>query len=168
MPSQEIELDPPEDLKRLSGVLGVGTDLVSVPNFKELLASPGSRFASSGVVFSARELRRAKAQARAKGDTEEMHLAALWALKESALKAWLGALASIGMPPPLDHDDVPWHEIRVTHNLSGAPLIDLEGSLRTVFADSVTNPDGVHWHASASHDGDLAIGFVVLSAKQPY
>lgn len=73
-------------------LLGVGVDLVHVPSFEEQLADPGTTFGAPGRFFSARELRWAQSRADQKGDGVAIHLAGVWAAKEAAVKAWVGAL----------------------------------------------------------------------------
>ncbi len=141
--------------------LGVGTDLVHVPTFEETLSAPGSHFAGPGRVFTPREHRRAVARAAAKGDSLAIHLAALWALKEAALKAWLGALNASGGSAPLREDEVNWSEITVDHDHGGAPTIVLRGRMSQAFQQSF-GALASRWSASASHEGDYALAFVVL------
>lgn len=144
-------------------VLGIGTDLVHIPSFAAQLDSPGTRFAEPGTSFTARELRRARVRAGAKGDLEADHLAAVWAIKESVIKAWVSALESIGTHLPMGADEVAWSDIEVVHSSSGAPSVRLRGHMAEAFAHSIGNAfDGV-WRASASHDGDYAQAYVVLS-----
>lgn len=181
----------------MQSILGIGTDLVYIPQLAVLLETPGSVFGEPGVVFTSRELRRAKERAGAKGDSPAHHLAAVWAIKEAALKAWVGALEREGLPLPLREDQVVWAEITVTHSSAGAPQVRLIGEMARVFGEGLplspaganrsgspsdasappanTTPEvtsnagststkpAVTWHASASHDEDYALGFVVLS-----
>lgn len=115
-------------------VLGIGTDIVFVPDFAEQLSSPGSRLV--GGIFTAKELRRAKSRAAAKGDSEAVHLAAVWAIKESVIKAWVSALAHRGEAAPLHQDAVDWTQIEVTHGVDGEPSVALRGELAQVFSRS--------------------------------
>lgn len=209
-----------------SNVLGIGTDLVEIPQFALLLEAPGSMFGKPGQVFTAREMRRAQERARIKGDSLALHLAAVWAIKEAALKAWVAALNKVGLPLPLREDQVAWAEITVAHSAEGAPQVRFIGEMARVLAEGLAEglapknraaehrtsgkhpastgpppsagppPPGDHltpddhptgsapwnsgsqsvpgpsspptkealnWHVSASHDGDYALGFVVLS-----
>ena len=66
-------------------ILGIGHDVVDVRAFGEQLEMPGSRGRS---LFSARELRQARMRAGCKNDGEAVHLAGMWAAKESAVKAY--------------------------------------------------------------------------------
>ena len=142
-------------------VLGIGTDIVHIPDLAQQISTVGSRFAEPGVVFTARELRRAELRATHKGDRLADHLAAVWAIKEAALKAWVAALEASGTPPPLPVDGVVWSEIVVSHTPSGVPSVHLTGTMANTFTTTVPVPDP-RWHVSASHDGDYALAFAVL------
>lgn len=144
-------------------VLGVGVDSVGLPGFSEQFQLPGSTLSEPGAVFTARELRRAGRRALAMGDATATHLAGVWALKEAALKAWLGALARQGTPPPLDRDAVNWSQIEIAHTADGAPRVALTGAMLQSFVESVRDAADAQWHASASHDGGTATAFVVLT-----
>lgn len=146
----------------IPGVLGVGTDLVHVPTFTAQLELPGSRFSQPGAVFTSRELRRATARAHEKGDSLAQHLAALWAVKEAALKAWVGALEQLSLPLPLAGQEINWAEFSVTHSPSGAPGLRLLGATEAAFTRDFTA--GATWLISASHDGDYASALAVLTA----
>ncbi|WP_099332637.1 holo-ACP synthase [Actinomyces minihominis] len=146
----------------IPGVLGVGTDLVHVPTFKAQLELPGSQFSQPGAVFTSRELRRAAARAQAKGDSLAQHLAALWAIKEAALKAWVGALERLSRPLPLADQEINWAQFSITHTPSGAPALHLLGTVEAAFTRDFTT--GTTWTVSASHDGDYATALAVLSA----
>lgn len=113
-----------------------------------------------GEMFAAAELRRSASQAKAKGDDIALHLGAIWALKEAALKAWVLALEKKGSKLPFTKDQVKWAQIRVHHYASGAPQIVLFSAMLEGFQASLPEAS---WSASASHDGDYAVAFVVLS-----
>ena len=152
--------DPPGIPKGVR-VLGIGTDIVHIPDLAQQISTAGSRFAEPGVVFTARELRRAELRATRKGDRLADHLAAVWAIKEAALKAWVAALEASGTPLPLPVDGVVWSEIVVGHTPSGVPSVHLTGTMANAFTTTVPVPDP-RWHVSASHDGDYALAFAVL------
>ena len=72
-----------------------------------------------------------------------MSLAGRFAVKEAVAKA-LGAPAGMA-----------WHDCEVSN--SGAPQISVRGSVAKVAEDQgVTN-----WHVSLSHDGPIAIAYVI-------
>ena len=142
-------------------VLGIGTDIVHIPDLAQQISTVGSRFAEPGVVFTARELRRAELRATQKGDRFADHLAAVWAIKEAVLKAWVAALEASGTPLPLPVDGVVWPEIVVGHTPSGVPSVHLTGTMANTFTTTVQVSDP-RWHVSASHDGNYALAFAVL------
>lgn len=135
-------------------VIGTGVDLVSVPGFAEELRQPGTR---AGSAFTAAERRDARSLPSGSGrrtpDLEMASLAARWAAKEAFIKAWSESLW--GSPPPVGehvHD-----RIEVVRDAWGRPRIRLHGEV-------ARRLDGVTVHVSLSHDADLAIAFVTLSA----
>ena len=80
--------DPPGVPKGVC-VLGIGTDIVHIPDLAQQISTVGSRFAEPGVVFTARELRRAELRATHKGDRLADHLAAVWQLRKLRSKRGL-------------------------------------------------------------------------------
>lgn len=151
----------PGATQELAGVLGVGTDLVFVPTFRELTDRSGTTFLQ---VFTAKEKRYAKKRAAYKGTAVVQHLATIWAIKEATLKAWLGALAAKGIPEPVREDEVVWSQIAVNHSASGAPRVELRSAMRAALEHSLGSHSNLVWHASASFDGDYASAVVVLTA----
>ena len=65
-------------------ILGVGIDLVSIPDFAEQVDQPGTVFAET---FTPGERR----DAADKSSSAARHLAARWAAKEAVIKAWSGS-----------------------------------------------------------------------------
>ncbi|QKT06885.1 holo-ACP synthase [Gordonia sp. X0973] len=125
-------------------VLGVGLDIVSIPEFGEQLAQPGTRFADA---FTAGERRDARAGA---GDYERS-LAARWAAKEAVIKAWsVSRFARRPALPMIVHSDI---EV-VTDNW-GRPAIRLSGAIAEFLADA-------RIHVSLTHDGNTAAAVVIL------
>lgn len=127
-------------------ILGVGVDLVWIPRFTRASRRWGARFQNR--IFTQGEL----AHARRRRDPFP-HLAGLFAVKESLLKA-LGWGFRRG---------VRWTEIEVYHQGSGQPAVRVSGAvaraLETLGAD--------HILVSISHDGDYAMAQVLLSRKPP-
>lgn len=66
------------------GIVGVGIDLVSIPDFAEQVDQPGTVFAET---FTPGERR----DASDKSSSAARHLAARWAAKEAVIKAWSGS-----------------------------------------------------------------------------
>lgn len=124
--------------------LAIGTDLVAVGRVAQLVARYGERFMQR--VFTARE------QADCSGGSEETRmnsLAARWAAKEATAKA-LGT--GFG---PVNH-----LEIEVVRDEQGCPHVCLHGR-----AAELAQARGLNrWAVSLSHDGGLALAFVVALA----
>ncbi len=120
-------------------VRGVGVDVVDIERFGRIIErSPGvlSRTLSAGEQFLPT------------GEQRPVEsLAARFAAKEAVAKA-------LGAPGVL-----PWHECEVVSSESGQPLVTLTGSL----AELSRNRGIVDWQLSLSHDGGIAIAFVVAS-----
>lgn len=146
-------------------VLGLGTDLVHLPEFAESLNAPGSRMID---VFTSRERRRAKQRAADMGTTEALHLAGVWAIKEAVIKAWSGGLT--GARPRINRDDVDWRDVEVTHDPWGRPSATLHGAVRAevelslidLSEDGSEKPPLYEFHVSVSHDGDYACATVLF------
>lgn len=125
-------------------VLGVGIDIVSIPEFGEQLEQPGTTFADR---FTVRERRDSAAGT---GD-EARHLAARWAAKEAVVKAWsVSRFARTPLLPLIRHSDI---EV-VTDNW-GRPAIRLGGEIGEILS-------GVRLHISLTHDGDTAAAVAIL------
>lgn len=134
------------DIAGLTGVVGVGVDLVHVPSFAEQLGQPGSRFPD---VFTSGE----RADVGSRGDDHPRHWAARWAAREAVVKAWSSALH--GYPPVLGDEAL--RDISVACDAWGRPRLVLAGAVSRHLA-------GFRLDLSLSHDGDYAIAYVVLSA----
>ncbi|GAB09542.1 holo-[acyl-carrier-protein] synthase [Gordonia araii NBRC 100433] len=130
-------------------VVGVGLDLVSIPEFAEQLAQPGTRFTDA---FTAGERR----DARAGTGGPERHLAARWAAKEAVIKAWsVSRFARRPALPMIVHSDI---EV-VTDNW-GRPAIRLSGAIAEFLAEARV-------HVSLTHDGDTAAAVAILEEGAP-
>lgn len=141
-------------------MLGVGHDVVDVAAFAEQLDEPGSRMLG---LFSPREVRQASMRGRAKGDGPTVHMAAKWAGKEAALKAWESALGELTSPYTLD--DFPWNGVEILDDGRGRPHValgvDVERELRASLPP-VAAAGGPRWMISLSHDGPVASAVVIL------
>jgi holo-[acyl-carrier protein] synthase len=118
--------------------LAVGTDLVQIDRVAALVQRYGDRF--TGRVFTDQEL----------ADCGGMvaSLAARWAAKEAVAKA-LGT--GIGK--------VAFQDVEVVQDGAGKPDLRLKGG-----AAEVAEALGLHqWAVSLSHDGGLALAFVVAT-----
>ena len=72
-------------------IVGIGIDLVSIPDFAEQVDRPGTVFAET---FTPGERR----DAADKSSSAARHLAARWAAKEAVIKAWSAFRASSTAP----------------------------------------------------------------------
>jgi len=121
-------------------VRGIGTDIVGVERMAGSLRR-NATFAEA--VFSAEERRYCEAQAR-----PARHYAARFAAKEAFLKA-VGRGIFDGIPLP---------EIEVVGGPGGQPLLRLGPAAAAALGDA----GGLHALVSLSHEGGLALAFVVV------
>src|ERR1700739_1974019 len=125
-------------------ILGVGIDLVSIPDFAEQCAQPVTVFAET---FTPGERR----DAADKSSSAARHLAARWAAKEAVIKAWSGSrFSKRPVLPEGIHRDIEG----VTHMLC-RPKVRLYGE----FAEHLK---GVPIRVSLTHEGDTAAAVAVL------
>lgn len=129
----------------VTGVVGVGVDLVHVPSFADQLGQPGSRFPD---VFTSGE----RVDVAERGG-DPRHWAARWAAREAVVKAWSSAIH--GLPPVLGDEALT--QIEVACDVWGRPRMVLSGAV-------ARHLRGHRLHVSLSHDGDYAIAYVLLSA----
>ena len=116
-------------------IVGIGVDVVDLARFKDLVERTPQIVDR---LFTKTE------QVSAEGhQLQVMSLAGQFAVKEAVAKA-LGAPAGMA-----------WHDCEVSNG--GAPQISVRGSVAKVAEDQgVTN-----WHVSLSHDGPVAIAYVI-------
>ena len=116
-------------------IVGIGVDVVDLARFKDLVERTPQIVDR---LFTKTE------QVSAEGhQLSVMSLAGRFAVKEAVAKA-LGAPAGMA-----------WHDCEVSNG--GAPQISVRGSVAKVAEDQgVTN-----WHVSLSHDGPVAIAYVI-------
>ncbi|MDY5153379.1 holo-[acyl-carrier protein] synthase [Actinobaculum suis] len=134
-------------------ILGIGVDTVAVSEFAEQLARPGSHF---GAVFTAREHRYVERRAARRGKAEQAAaLAARWAAKEAFVKAWSAALHGTA---PVAPENI-WADIEVSNDRWGRPALQLLGETAQAVHESLGE---IRIHVSLSHDGDMAVAFVVV------
>ena len=123
-------------------IVGVGTDLVSIPRMRAALVRYRDRLC--GRLYTSEE--------RAEGEQRrlpEVHFASRFAAKEAVLKA-LGTGWGMG---------IAWREIEVVGSRGQAPAVRLSGRARLVAEERGIR----HFHLSLSHDGDYAVAFVVAT-----
>ncbi|MFZ9105962.1 MAG: holo-ACP synthase [Pontimonas sp.] len=123
-------------------VIGVGVDVVDLERFaRSMTRTPqlGERLFGESDHHGIPE-----------GDARIQSLAARFAAKEAALKALGG--------------DVPgfsWHDIQVTKSDSGAPSLVVSGGV----AERAQQKGVTSWHLSISHDGPVAVAFVIAESE---
>ena len=125
-------------------IVGVGIDLVSIPEFAEQVDQPGTVFAET---FTPGERR----DAADKSSLAARHLAARWAAKEAVIKAWSGS--RFAQRPMLT--EAIYRDIEVITDMWGRPKVRLTGDIAEYLADVVI-------HVSLTHDGDTAAAVAIL------
>ena len=116
-------------------IVGIGVDIVDLARFSSLVDRTPQIIDR---LFTKEEQVSAEGQ-----QLPVMSLAGRFAVKEAVAKA-LGAPAGMA-----------WHDCEVSNG--GAPQISVRGSVAKVAEDQgVTN-----WHVSLSHDGPVAIAYVI-------
>ena len=121
--------------------LATGVDLVKIPRIERLLARYGDNFLAR--VYTSQEILFSRGR--------PAELAARFAAKEAVSKA-LGVGVRVLSPA-----GIAWHEVETLNERSGKPYVVLHGR-----AESLADAMGLRtWSVSLSHDGGLAIAFVV-------
>lgn len=125
-------------------VLGVGVDIVDIERFTRALErTPALRARLFGPVDT-------QPQDLAGQDLAGQSLAARFAAKEATLKALGGNISGFS-----------WHDIQVTGERGQQPKLVLSGGVaRRAALSGVTST-----HLSMSHDGGMAIAFVVVDGE---
>ncbi|MBN2328991.1 MAG: holo-ACP synthase [Candidatus Omnitrophica bacterium] len=122
-------------------IVGIGVDLASISRIGDSIERYGERFTRR--IYHPDEIEFSK---KRKKNIE--FLAACFAVKEAALKA-ISDFPGRG---------VDWSEIYVTHEKTGKPVLHFEG-----VALQLCREKGVaRSHVSISHDGDMAVAYVIL------
>ncbi len=122
-------------------VIGIGVDVVDVERFaKSLERTPALKTRLFGSL---------DVGDIGSGRAEVVSLAARFAAKEATLKALGGNIP-----------DFSWHDVQVSRQPGQAPTLSVTGG-----AEHRAREKGItSWHLSLSHDGPVAIAFVVASA----
>lgn len=129
-------------------IRGNGIDIVFVPEFEKLAGDPSCAFVRDH--FTDAEIGYSE---RAPG-TNASHLAARYAAKEAAIKAFEGA--HLFRSPPFAKAD--YREIEILNDPWGRPYFVFHGAV----AKLATKLE-IAAHLSISHDGDYAVAQAVLS-----
>ena len=122
-------------------ILGLGTDIVSIPRIAKMVNRHGNRFMNR--CFQPDEIQ----YATSRGLGLAASLAGRWAAKEAFLKALGGEIAHI-----------PYHEVTVLRTESGQPQLLVTNSA----AQALTARGGRHLHVSISHEREYAVATVVI------
>ena len=121
-------------------IVGIGIDVVNVPRFAATLQrTPGML----DRLFTLAERTTDEGHPRT-----ETSLAARFAAKEAVAKA-LGAPAGLA-----------WHDCQVVGDSDGRPWLQVSGSVA-----AQAHEQGIgRWHLSLTHDGDVAIAYVIAES----
>jgi holo-[acyl-carrier protein] synthase len=115
-------------------IIGVGVDLVDLTRFENKLDATPALIER---IFT-------EAERSAKPES----LAGYWAAKEALIKA-------LGNPAGLN-----WHDVSVTKDQLGKPSLQVTGAT----LERATELGIANWHLSISHDGGMAIAFVIAES----
>jgi len=122
-------------------VVGIGVDLVDTRRFSSVLdRTPGI----VARVFTSREIELAGGHR-----LRTVSLAGRWAVKEAVAKVLV------------DTTGLEWHDCEVLSGARGEPVIHVSGTV----AEAARTRGIARWLVSLSHDGDMAIAFVVAGAE---
>lgn len=112
-------------------IIGIGVDAVQISRFERKLSDTPKLIER---LFTEDER-----------DASTQTLAGRFAAKEAVIKALSGA------------SGIEWHGIQITREESGKPVVRLSGKTAEIAAAL----GAVSFHVSITHDGDMAIAFVV-------
>jgi len=122
-------------------VIGVGVDVVDLDRFARSLERTPQ--------LGERLFGESDRQGIPEGTTRAQSLAARFAAKEAALKALGGNI-------PGFH----WHDIQVVKSEGGVPTLQVTGGAAQRALEKGVNS----WHLSLSHDGPVAVAFVIAES----
>ena len=121
-------------------VIGIGVDVVDVERFgRALQRTPALKKRLFGFLDTAHS---------GSGRAEVLSLAARFAAKEATLKALGGNIPGFS-----------WQDVQVSREPGHAPTLAVSGGVQA----RATELGVVSWHVSLSHDGPVAIAFVIAS-----
>lgn len=128
-------------------IIGLGTDIVQISRIKTMIDDYGARFTAR--CFTEAEISRAETKT-----PSENAFARLYAAKEAALKA-LGTGMRAGLS---------WHDMEVTHNDLGAPIMVFSGGASLILKEKTAETPVVH--LSMSDDGDYAVATLIIETQR--
>ena len=122
-------------------IYGIGTDLVTIKRIEEALFRFGDRFLH-------RILSEAEVAEYAQSQQAARFVAKRFAVKEAFSKAYgTGIGESVG-----------WHDVSVTHDAMGKPLLQTSNALQEkLHAKKIT-----HTHLSITDEAEHALAFVII------
>jgi holo-[acyl-carrier protein] synthase len=121
-------------------VIGIGVDVVDVERFAHALDRTP---ALKPRLFGSLDV-----DGIGSGRAEVLSLAARFAAKEATLKALGGNIPGFS-----------WHDVQVSRHPGQAPILSVTGGARVRAQEKGITA----WHLSISHDGPVAVAFVVAS-----
>ena len=127
----------------MNAMLTAGVDLVNIPRVERALSRFGEKFLAR--VYTPNEVRYSRGR--------PAELAARFAAKEAVAKA-LGVGMRILSP-----EGIAWLDVETLNAVSGKPYVILHGRARALAEAQGLN----EWAISLSHDGGMAIAFVVAT-----
>ncbi len=122
-------------------IYGIGTDLVNIKRIEEVLFRFGDRFLH-------RILSEEEAAEYAQSSQPARFVAKHFAAKEAFSKAYGTGIG----------EDVGWHDVRVTHDASGKPLIQTS----EVLGEKLLARQISHTHLSITDETGHALAFVII------
>ncbi len=122
-------------------IIGIGTDCIKISRIKKIIDQYGDKFI--GRIFTLQEQQ---------PNATTNHYAKRFAGKEAVLKA-MGTGLRQGMT---------WHDINITNNQLGKPIVTLSGHTKTMLPQNATV------HISLSDDKDMALAFVVIESVEKH
>ena len=125
-------------------IYGIGTDIVAVKRIEAALFKHGDRFLH-------RILNEAEVAEYANTHTPARFLAKRFAVKEAFSKAFGTGIG----------EAVNWHDVLVTHDAMGKPLLAVSAALQQRLDAAFINQT----HVSISDEQEHAIAFVILEKK---
>lgn len=130
-------------------IFGIGTDIVAINRIEEGLAKHGDWFLHR--ILSDAEL----AEYATHTTSANPHAAARFVAKRFAAKEAFSKAFGTGIGQA-----VGWHDVRVTHDTKGKPLLAVSAPLQARLNEAGVN----NTHISISDEQDHAIAFVVLES----
>jgi holo-[acyl-carrier protein] synthase len=130
-------------------IFGIGTDIVAIKRIEEGLFKHDERFVHR-ILSEAEVAEYTKHTSSANPHAAARFLAKRFAAKEAFSKAFGTGIG----------DAVGWHDVCVTHDTKGKPLLAVSAPLQARLSEAGVNS----MHISISDEQDHAIAFVVLES----